>query len=108
MCEDPSRPDIPHMTKRLWILLFAVLVGGAMANLSKPAKTPHWSQLQGRIQVDLSGENFSRFELVDPRGRHLGSGNLVGRTWFDLPVFRGAATLRLVGRDTTDLQIYSR
>jgi len=101
-------PDIPIMTKRLWILLIAGLVGVAMANLSKPSKSPHWSQLQGRIQVDLSGEAFSRFELVDPRGRHLASGNLVGRTWFDLPVFRGAATLRLVGRDTTNLQVFSR
>lgn len=79
-----------------------------MANLAKPSTAPHWSQLQGRIQVDLSGEDFARFELVDPRGRHLASGNLLGRTWFDLPVFRGAATLRLVGRDTTNLQIFSR
>lgn len=96
------------MHKHWWILLVVGLVGGAIGSLSKPAQTPHWSQLQGRIQVDLSGEDFARFELVDPRGRHLASGNLVGRSWFDLPVFRGAATLRLVGRDTTNLPVFSR
>ena len=115
MCDTKSTREtsnsgsiLPTMNRQLTILLVAGLVGGAIASLAKPITPPHWSQLQGRIQVELSGEDFSRFELVDPRGRHLASGNLVGRTWFDLPVFRGAATLRLVGRDTTNLQVFSR
>lgn len=93
------------MRWRYWILMAGVVVGGAAASLSRPSPDLRWTAVQGRIQVDLPEQSYNRFELRDLHGRYLASGNVAGRSWFDLPVFRGCATLRLMGQDTAEMKL---